>query len=211
MADTVPGFAEIGASSEPGTISSIFCGVPAQALASNNLLDLPDAVHFAVSDLFTQDVQCVGYYTSTGYFNFKSSLTQQQQNSTIAFGDSVRVNPTTSTVSVVDYKDSTRSVGGNAWCIYLEGFPAYNATALEVEYIYHLEGMPLIGQSSTIPVPVASTAPAAVVGSTAIVENAMAAVAPSKAITSIRRITSFLNKPEVKAVGKAALSLASLI
>jgi len=212
MGDTTPGYSSFDSTNEGGC-AAIACGMLTPYMQQTNaILDLPEAVHCSIGDLFTQDVQLVGFYTNTNFFNFKSSMSAGPLASAYA-GDAIQSN-TLGAVVRNEYKDATRCNGGNAWIIYVDGAPI-NSNTLEIEYIYHLEGTPLIStitQGTTAnPLPVTSVASESLPGKTDIVESAIRVVAGKRAMSSIRKVTSFLNSPGVKLAGKAAMAaLASL-
>jgi len=84
--------------------------------------------------------------------------------------------------------------GGVGITIYLEGFPTGTTPAsnwLNVEYIYHIEGTPVVGTIAGQP---ESDVPAILTGTTALVEAGMALVSGPNALKFIDKATQFLNR-----------------
>jgi len=167
------------------------CGGDASTLNSSAVLNLPSAFELAAQDLLHGDLEIAGSYVSPRYFDFKNTTSVYTSGGN-NFVDGVTVSNTTGVVSAggSGFKDPTRMVGGCGIGIYFEGVPV-STKAFQVEYIYHLEGSPMLPSTATSPTP--SNQVASVVGSTSIVEAAISTTSGTNAFSWIQKGADFLN------------------
>jgi len=190
-ADEVPTYdtlANIGMTS--GYMLSV-CGGDVSTLASASVLNFPSAFELATQDLLHGDLEIAGSYVSPRYFDFKNSNASYTSGAN-KFVDAVTVSSSGGIVSAggSGFKDPTRMVGGCGIGIYFEGVPA-STKAFQVEYIYHIEGSPLL--TTTASSPVASNHTGVLVGNTAVVEASISATSGPNAFSWISKGADFLN------------------
>jgi hypothetical protein len=156
----------------------LMLGSTAQGYSTASLLNLPTAKEFTFADLARGDIEICGQYLDPAYFMFKSTSISNTVSSTIAVGEQATFVAGLETAVV--NPESSQMGGGVAIIIYYEGVPI-NTSALVVEYIYHLEGTPVIPNSVNNNTPIAASVADSNAGSTAAVEAAVFAISGSKA------------------------------
>lgn len=168
-----------------------------------------------MQDLLHGDLEIQGSYTNPIFFNFKQCNEAVTYSTTAQQGDLHNINTATGTVLSTGMRDPTRMTGGAGIVMYYEGCPT-TGPLFQVEYIYHLEGSPTLGSSATTPV--ASVPAMSCVGTTNIVEAAMASVAGVRGQRWIDKGLSFANNANSIAkkmtgmgAGRLAMSALSLL
>lgn len=168
-------------------------GIRPDIIASSALIEMPDAVEFAVQDLLHGDIQINGRYTNSTFWDFKSAARTGGPGGDTE-GDDIYYSVALGTVQKAGFKDLTRSKGGAAIAVYFEGMPVTSGTTLfQIETIYHLEGSPTLGNTTNTSL-IAASSGSASVGTTTDVERAMIkASMPEMAYKFISKGAQFLN------------------
>lgn len=167
-------------------------GITPANLNSSSVIELPDAVEFAVQDLLHGDVEISGRYTNSTFWEFKSASLNDTAAAGIREGDDIVITDAGATV-IAGLKDTTKCVGGTAIVVYIEGMPSTTANFLQVETIYHLEGTPSLGGSTNSAL-VPASAIKAHIGTTEEVEEAMVKASyPDMAYKFLTKGAQFLN------------------
>jgi len=216
IGDSVPSEPELQNSADlVGTLKPVF-GTDLSVVASSNILQLPSAQQFAVSDLLHGDLEVSGMYTNSSFWQFKTTDTNGVPYTLHRAGDSFQQNTGTGAITASGYKDPNRMPGGCAIVVYFEGLPSGATNSFSVESIYHLEGSPqLSGTSAATPVP--SGAEKILVGDTDIVDKAMGLASKLENVfTFITKGADFLNRnteamDRLMAVGQAASTVRYLM
>jgi len=213
IGDTIPSYNVLSSTALNGSscVNNITGGINSQVITSNGVLNLPGAFEVAVQDLLHGDIELGCSVTGPEFFRFKSVANNYSNGSTVE-GDDVYASLASGVPSsvVVGDKDLTRCVSGVAYIIYFEGLnnTGVAAPVINVEYVYHLEGTSEIsGTTGTgrVPAMVPSLPPVAFPGTTALVENAINAVAGPNAFTWVSRGTTFLNSTSKAVTGKSLM------
>lgn len=218
--DTVPPVEVLNTLAMTGSVvTQQVCSYAVGTLTTSAVLNLPSCVELSFQDLLHGDIEIGGTYVSPRYFDFKASITPSSGPSGYVNADYVSAT-SVGAVSIGGSgdRDPARCMGGCHIGIYVEGVPV-STPVLSVEYIYHLEGSPSLAASSNTPVP--SNLTDVIVGSTHIVESAIADTAGSNAFHWIEKGADFLNKgyetatkfansPAGQAIGRLAPMLASM-
>jgi len=194
IGDTVPTYADINSTAFLVAGITPITGVPASALNSSAILQLPTALEFTVGDLLRGDIELSGMYTNSVFWSFKVPAAFTTMFTSLNVGDEVGVNSTgVASQATTGYKDSTRMNGGVGIVLYYEGIPL-TTSAFQVETIYHLEGTPSITSSSaTKPSPSNTCKPYP--GTSAEVDKGLSAVnGIDKVVKFVDRGANFLNK-----------------
>jgi hypothetical protein len=209
--DTMPGYNTLGGTrfANQDLPAQLTCGVPASAMRSTAVLNLPCVIEVPVVDLLHGDLEVNGSYVSTDFWDFKFTNVAAQVGNGVVIGDTLSADNTTTYVTTsMDWKDCTRMIGGCVISVYVDGWtstlPA-GSSLMNIELVYHLEGTTQITTSSGV-VPVPSTKMSSIVGSTNTVERAMSTVSGAKAFKWITRTAEFLNdnKSNLRTIGRAA-------
>jgi len=202
--DEIPGLAILSNNSF-GTTDMCYniVGQYRSAVTSSTLLNYPGAIELSVGDLLRGDLQISGTYVSPRYFDFKQSGDNSSYTATTFEADSILTNNTGGAVTS-SHKDPIRCTGGCAIVVYGEGLPA-STNCFQVESIYHLECSPNLPQGTYTPVP--SVMPTSLIGTTEIVESALAATAGMRAFKWVQKGAAFLNSN----TGKKLLTAASAL
>jgi len=181
---------------------------------SSRIIDLPICRELTMSELAGGAIELCPGAIDPSFYNFKNVQNIDQINSTQYIGDQVVTTGGTSTVSASVSGESSMA-GGCCILIFGEGFIT-NTPILEVEYVYHLEGTPLVSVSG-----LAAGAAIATPGSTNAVEAALALNPPAQSIQYktpgqqlasqvggvVRAIGEFADSNLGKAMGTALLAL----
>lgn len=214
--DTVPTYGQLASGSSGNAIAQNTSGYSSSQLSTAQVLNFPTAFELTEQDLLHGDIEIHGSYVSPRYYDFKAANDYNNWNATQIQGDSAVVTSGTGVVNLLSNRDPTRMMGGCMIGITYEGFPASTLSCINVEYIYHLEGTPALQASTNIPM--TSTLPAPVVGSTDIVESAIRATTRTnvtwidKATDFLDRGVNFINSPAGQAaVGTAAKFAAMML
>lgn len=201
----------------PTFISNNILGTNLSMISNNaGVLNYPGAIELSVQDLLHGDLEIGCSVTSPTFYDFKNTVSSNVPNSTSFSGDEMAGVTATGVImpNASSYKDTTRMHGGVGWIMYFEGVPPESLRAFQVEYVYHLEGTPELGNPGTINaglVPVPSVPPIHHTGSTAIVEQAISTVSTKNAMSWITTGAGFLNKASQNATGQGILQHAERI
>lgn len=173
-----------------GVVSEYTCGTDI-AFLNGNIQNLPSAKVFSMQDLLRGEIQVNGYPVTSSFYDFKGTTDRNNVawNVNQVLADEGVFNNTAGLVNATagGRKDIASLRGGSAVLLYATGLPA-STNEFDVEVIYHLEGSPNVvsyggGVTGLIP-----SAQNVVIGSTAIVETAIAKV--RAAIPAIRQLTA---------------------
>jgi hypothetical protein len=169
-------------------------GIRPDIMSSSSLIEMPDAVEFAVQDLLHGDVEINGRYTNTAFWNFKSASAVDNITATFVEGDEAYTNASTGFVQSNGLKDLTRCNGGAAIVVYFEGMPVTSGNVnLQIETIYHIEGSPTLGGTTNSAL-ISASSGATEVGTTFDVERSMIrASMPEVAFKFLTKGAQFLN------------------
>jgi len=205
IGDTIPSYKELASATLAGALTPIF-GIDQAYLNSSNILELPTGFEITVQDLLHGDLQIAGMYSNANFWTFKTSVTQGGPTLTTVAGDSASYNSAGSTVASVGYKDIVRCQGGAAIVLYVEGIPAGQPNAFQIETIYHLEGTPNFSSTANNAL-ISSTGKKVSIGTSVGVELAMAKASKfDNAIHWLERGAQFLNdnRDTIVKIGSAA-------
>jgi hypothetical protein len=189
IGDTIPDYNTLTSyAASAGTLGAHITGEPSAYLLSSQTLSFPGAFRVDASDFLRGDLLIPFSYNNASFFTFKNLASNPQAYSaSLSVGDNVAWNSTTGVVTSGAQKDSTRCQGGNCIIIYAEGCPT-NIALLEIEYIEHLELLP-VGSSGFVP----GGTGRRLAGSTAAVEEGMAQVSNERGISWLQAAQQFLN------------------
>jgi len=163
--DEVPGYNALATGTPNSNIIYNITGASSASLDSAAVLNFPTAFELTEQDLLHGDIEIHGTYVSPRYYDFHAAGDYNVFTTGFTTGDNVIANAT-GNITISSNRDPTRMVGGCMIGVYFEGFPA-STKCLNIEYVYHLEGTPVVSTAGSSPIP--SMQPAAVIGSTDIV------------------------------------------
>jgi hypothetical protein len=129
--------------------------IDAKNLASSQILELPGAMRFSLSELGNSCVILSDRPTSYDYASFYPTSEGPAVTSTLDDVTEVVVNSTavTGTSSSIAI---TGSPGHTSYALYFDQLPSAAQNVVNIEYIYHLEGSPAITIAGSNPVMVPS-------------------------------------------------------
>lgn len=210
ISDEVPDYgtlATAATATSPGWITAI-TGIRPDILTSGSLIEMPDAVEFAVQDLLHGDIEISGRYTNSSFWNFKSAARSSYMGSNVYLTDSSSVSTLTGLTQTSGLKDLTRCQGAAGIAIYFEGMPVTAGNInLQVETIYHLEGSPTLGGTTNTAL-ISASSGTTVLGTMNDVEKAMIkASLPEVAFKFVTKGAQFLNNNKAIIKGIASLAL----
>lgn len=171
-----PSFAELSLATSNGSgfLSQAFLG---QNMFTSSILDLPVAQEVSASELMTGAVQIAPSALNPCFYNFKDTQGAVHINTLEYAGDTVYSNAAGVSSAAASLSDLTSQSGGCSIILYGDGFPG-NANVLEIEYIYHLEGTPIVSVTG-----LAGGSHTTLTGSTNTVEVAITGSPVAKSIT----------------------------
>jgi hypothetical protein len=128
-------------------------GISTNTLATASLLNLPGAMQMSLCDMSNCDLVCASKPNSADAFKFRTTyqsdyITSATRVDTVVSENSNTYAPNQSGVS--DYFEL--GVGMTSFAIYYDGAPA-NTPVLEIDYVYHFEGTPVVNVNAETPVP----------------------------------------------------------
>lgn len=133
------------------------CGIAAAYSAS--ILALPGAQEFSCNDLATCDIALSHRPSGPNAFNFHNSLPNSTYNGTNVSGDDSLTVLATGLVngSSQGWEDQVDASGHVGFLVAWLGVPSAATPLFDIEYVYHLEGMPPISTQGASAVPVPSS------------------------------------------------------
>lgn len=153
--DEVPGWntLDLFAGAADAVTASLLGSPSTVALAGPGVLGLPGAKEYSLEELAQNDLILRDRPSSARYFDFHSTNTSTKwaTGGATNYSDGV-VNASGGTIVGTDRQDPTRMSGHMAYVVIGVGVPA-SAIYLDVEYVYHLEGVPSLGTSTIVPIP----------------------------------------------------------
>jgi hypothetical protein len=184
-------FSTTGSNLGSGNISNFLLGVNASSwVGTADILDLTVAQEVTVSDMASGIISVAPPPINTTFYDFKSLNNQAFVGGFTVFNEGLATTGTTG--NVINEQFMVNGVGpldgGCSIVLYADGLPA-NAAAFEIEYIYHIEGAPMV--TSTSYAPVASSPPSRI-GTTETVERTLAVYNPPKSITYLDQAAATL-------------------
>jgi hypothetical protein len=176
-------FSTTGSTPGSGNVANFLVGSTASTwVCTADVLDLTIAQEVTVSDMMSGVISVAPPPINTTFYDFKSL----QSNTTYLGGFTVSNETLSSsggTTLTTNEQFMVNGVGpldgGCSIVVFADGLP-FNVPAFEVEYIYHVEGAPVV--TSTSYAPVASSPPARI-GTTETVERTLAVYNPPKSVT----------------------------
>jgi len=157
-----------------GTLSKTLLG---QNMFTSAILDLPISKEVSASELMTGAIQIAPAALNPLFYNFKDLATVATVNNAQYVGNTNESTSTGLGQYAATVSDSTSQSGGCSIILYGDGFPG-TANVLEIEYIYHLEGTPVVNLTG-----LAGGSNSTLVGSTNTVEVAITGSPVGKSIT----------------------------
>jgi hypothetical protein len=161
-------------------------------LNSSTILELPNSTQMSISELIPGMVTLNPLPNNTAFYSFKPTINNSQLANNTFWADgglSATANGTITNSGGSLINDMT---GGTSVVIFVEGLPtaSIGSNVLEVEYIYHLEGTPIIGSSAN---QLITTSHQALIGSTETVERAIIANPPTQSISFVTELEAIGN------------------
>jgi hypothetical protein len=136
-------------STTQSSVQSLLGGYTVLTANSSAILTLPGAFEVSTQNLVDNEVQLLFKPNSASSFTFHSGTQGTNYASSTQVGGEVLIIPG-NLASTSDTDDSsTIGMGWNGWIIRGEGLPAAASPIIDIEYIYHLEGMPYIPTATT--------------------------------------------------------------
>jgi len=142
----------------PGAVagSRILGGINIAAALTGVILSLPGAKEISMNDLSTKDLMLVCKPNAPAYQTFHTSLTGSGYNAAYNSGDNGGSGAVTGSVAYPDVGDLIDPSGMTGFILHWEGMPVAAHPLIDIEYIYHLEGMPAVitgASAGSTPVP----------------------------------------------------------
>lgn len=162
-----------------GYATKSFTGSP--GIYSNTILDFPEATLLPVSELVSGAVCVSPTPVNPVFYNFKSLNQYCQISSSNYMNTQVVTAVSGAPFSIRGGLSLNNISGGSTVVIYGDGFPVSSANVLDIEYVYHLEGTPILSVSNSAGFSAAT--PQQHVGSTDVVEKALQLAPANQAIT----------------------------
>jgi len=130
---------------------------------SSTIMNVPDSEVFACADLYQEDLIVPGKPVNPIVYDYRSTLNQNSYTATTSIGQDYLVTSATGAgvAGTYGWNDTLSCQGGEAICFYWEGVPiSTTIPSFLIEYVYHLEGTPVVsaGLNSN---PVVTATPAA--------------------------------------------------
>jgi len=140
--------------------SMMIGGILPSVASQPQILELPGAFELSLNDLSREDIILPFKPSSMLCQKFHSTQTSQVYNSTQNAGtDFTEITASgTLTNGQIDTGDDCNGSGFVGWLICVDGIPTTSQSILQVEYVYHLEGVPLVALGAAS-VPIPDTAP----------------------------------------------------
>lgn len=151
---------------------------------SSDILDLPISREVSISELMTGAIQIAPSAVNPVFYTFKGTQSLDQTTTTQYFGDSIS-GTAGGVLGTPGLTSLTNMTGGCNVIIYGEGFPTSSSNLLAVEFVYHLEGTPVVNLAG-----ISGGANQPLQGSSNTVEVAMIASPPSRSITFLDAVSA---------------------
>jgi len=130
--------------------------IDTKSLASPQILELPGAMRFSLTELGNSCVILSDRPTSYEYASFYPTYEGTAINATAAVGSEISYVTSSGVVNGSASIPITISPGHTSYAVYFDQLPNAAQNIVNIEYIYHLEGSPTIAISGTNPVMVPS-------------------------------------------------------
>lgn len=147
----VPGYnalQSLAISNADSAFANIIGGTAINNATSQSILGMPGAFSMSMADLGAKDVILPFRVLSAAAQDFKLTSASVSYNGTENYGDSfVALTPAeTAQNPTADLEEVTNGVGWSGWYVYAFGYNDTVATdvMLNFEYMYHLEGTPVV-------------------------------------------------------------------
>jgi hypothetical protein len=121
---------------------------------SNSILEMPGSIRVNLSEVGAQTILLSDRPTTFDYAQFYPTIDSNGYNATIGEGSDVAFT-SAGVVSIVPTLtvNTTSHPGHTNYLLWFEGLPAAAQNLVDIEYIYHLEGTPVVSNSLVSPVP----------------------------------------------------------
>jgi hypothetical protein len=150
----IPGYNLMNASLlNPGSGADykLMAGIGIGASGTSNILNMPGAFQVSLNDMSTNDVLLRSKPISASYSAFHTTINSTNYNASYASGDSIAVGNVTGSTFYSDTEDLVDFSNLSGWFIYFEGLPITAQPVVNIEYIYHFEGLPALNASRSVP------------------------------------------------------------
>jgi hypothetical protein len=133
--------------------------IPAGTIASSGLLELPGAIKVSLSEMGSQCIMLCDRPTSFHYADFYPTADAAGITATLTEATDIVYTTATGVVGNNTFAASvnlTAQPGHTSYALWFEGLPAAAQNLVDIEFIYHIEGTPLV-TTTFAPVPVGPT------------------------------------------------------
>jgi len=157
-----------------------------QPVFSSSILDYPEATMLTVSELMTGAVCITPSPVNPIFYNFKSLTEYPTINNGYYVNDQTSTNSAGAVFGARNGMNINNVSGGMTVVIFGDGFPTSLTNAVDIEFVYHLEGTPLLSISNSAGL--SSVSPMQHAGSTDIVEKALQIAPASQGISFLTEV-----------------------
>lgn len=144
---------------------------------NSSILELPVSQEVSVTEMLSGAIQITPAPVNPVFYNFRSAAAAMQVGTDVFDGTHV-TSPASGATATPAGISLTSLTGGSTVLVYADGLPL-STNCFEVEYIYHIEGTPVLSSTND---KLVTASNATSTGSTAIVEAAIQANPATRAI-----------------------------